>query len=150
MDLRLVIEPKAARWAAERGTQKGHNSIRLAMEAMKRDAASIREFVFADALFHSSVLRAANNELLCSFEGVILSALLESIRLTNRDPRENDESLPFHRAVAEAIFSRDAEAAESRMEGLLGDAQRRLRGYLGGFEDARKSAEVTASNLSSH
>ena len=27
MDLRLVIEPKAARWAAERGTAEGHALI---------------------------------------------------------------------------------------------------------------------------
>lgn len=130
MDLRLVIEPKAARWAAERGTEEGHVIIRQAQDRMEQEKGSIQDFVVADALFHRSILRAANNELLRSFEGVIFSALLGSIRLTNRDPRENEESIPFHRAVTEAILNRNTELAETRMERLLGDTQQRLGGYL--------------------
>ncbi|MEM7022096.1 MAG: FadR/GntR family transcriptional regulator [Pseudomonadota bacterium] len=126
MDLRQVIEPKAARWAAERGTPEGHALIEEAQERMEDEKGSIEDFVLADALFHRSILRAANNELLRSMEGVIFSALLGSIRLTNRDPRENEESIPFHRAVTDAILRRDADAAEARMETLLADATKRL------------------------
>ena len=126
MDLRLVIEPKAARWAAERGTEEGHALIASAQARMEQEKGAIKDFVLADALFHRSILRAANNELLLSMEGVIYAALLSSIRLTNADPRENEKSIPFHRAVTDQILKRDGEAAEQRMEKLLADASQRL------------------------
>ncbi len=126
MDLRLVIEPKAARWAAERGTEEGHALIASAQARMEAEKGAIEDFVVADALFHRSVLRAANNELLLAMEGVIYSALLDSIRLTNSDPRENEESIPFHRAVTDQILSHNGQKAEDQMEKLLADANRRL------------------------
>ena len=125
-DLRLVIEPKAARWAAERGTAEGHALIAEAQARMEQEKGSIDDFIVADALFHRAVLRAAGNEFLLAMESAVFSALLISIRLTNRDPRENEESIPFHRAVAESILARDAAEAEARMERLLADARLRL------------------------
>lgn len=126
MDLRLVIEPKAARWAAERGSEDGHLLIADAQERMEQEKGSIEDFVIADALFHRSIIRASNNELLRSMEGVIYSALLSSIRLTNNDPRDNEQSIPFHRAVTDQILKRNGVKAESHMEKLLADANRRL------------------------
>ncbi|MCV0424965.1 MAG: FCD domain-containing protein, partial [Roseibium sp.] len=127
---RLVIEPKAARWAAERGTAEGHELIRQAQERMEQEKGSIEDFIIADAQYHRSILHAANNEILQAMEGVIYSALLGSIRLTNTDPRENEESIPFHRNVTSAILAREADQAEERMENLLADARHRLAGRM--------------------
>lgn len=126
IDFRLVIEPKAARWAAERGSAEAIALIEAAQNRMEQEKGSIEAFVVADADFHRSILRAADNELLSAMEGVIFSALLDSIRLTNKDPRENEDSIPFHRAVCEAIVARDGARAERSMEKLLGDASHRL------------------------
>ena len=130
MDIRLVFEPKAARWAADRATDEERAQIGTAIERMEDETASVEDFVIADAVFHRSILRAAHNEFLAAMEGVIFSALLSSIRLTNRDPRENEDSIPFHREVYEAIAVQDGERAERVMEMLLGDAGRRLGGRL--------------------
>ncbi|MCP4380732.1 MAG: FadR family transcriptional regulator [Hyphomicrobiales bacterium] len=130
MDIRKVFEPKAARWAAERGTDADIADIEAAVGRMEDEKGSIEDFVIADALFHRSILRAAQNEFLAAMEGVIFSALLSSIRLTNRDPRENAESIPFHREVYEAIAAHDGDRAEQVMENLLEDATRRLGGRL--------------------
>ena len=130
MDLRQVIEPKAARWAAERGTEEDHEQIKLAQIQMEEEKGSIEDFIVADAQFHRSILRATNNELLCAMEGMIFSALLSSIRLTNRDPRENEKSIPFHRAVTDAILARDVKNSEKQMEKLLADANLRLNENL--------------------
>lgn len=126
MDLRQVIEPKAAAWAAARGSEADHRAIEAAMDRMEAEKGSIEDFVVADALFHRAVIRATGNELLRSMEGMIFSALLSSIRLTNSDPRENETSIPFHRAVTDAIVDRDAKLAEARMEALLADTHDRL------------------------
>ena len=149
-DLRLVIEPKAARWAAERGTAEGHELIAKAQARMEEEKGSINDFVVADALFHRAVLRAAGNEFLLAMESAVFSALLISIRLTNRDPRENEESIPFHRAVTDAILARNAAEAEARMERLLADARLRLgeeAGTEGRTTDPGRAPETSSTNI---
>ena len=130
MELRQIIEPKAARWAAERGDEEGLDKIRIAIERMETEKGSVEDFVIADAQFHRAVLHAANNEFLAAMDGVIFTALLSSIRITNKDPRENADSLPFHRDVYDAIAQRDGDEAERIMEKLLGDADQRLDGRI--------------------
>ena len=127
MEIRLIIEPNAARWASERGTNEKIREIELAQKKMEDEKGSIEDFVIADAQFHQSIIRAADNEILESMEGVIFSALLNSIRITNKDPRDNITSIPFHSAVTNAIVERNPDLAELNMKRLLGDADKRLR-----------------------
>ena len=126
MDVRLLIEPKAARWVAEQGTDESLAEIERAQVQMEIEKGSVEDFVVADALFHRSILRAARNDFIRAMEGLVFSALIVSIQLTNRDPRENKASLPFHRAVTNAITARDGALAEKNMETLLQDAIKRL------------------------
>jgi len=133
MDMRRMMEPKAASWAAEFGTQSSLDDIASAQKKIESNAASVEAFVVADAQFHQSVLRAAGNEFLRSLEGVVFSALLTSIKLTNKDPRDNEKSIPLHRAVMTAILDRDAAAAEREMLAHLDDTTARLAGAVEGF-----------------
>ena len=85
----------------------------------------------ADAKFHRAVLRAANNELLTSMEGVIFSALLTSIKITNNDPIDNrTRSLPLHFEILNAIEMRDRERAETAMRDHMADTYDRLSALL--------------------
>ncbi len=126
MDIRQLMEPKAAAWAAEFGSRAAHEEIESSQLRMEKRQRSVEDFVVADALFHRSILRATKNEVLIAMEGVIFSALLGSIKLTNADPRENEKSIPFHREVMEAVLERDAEKAEMKMKELLIEANERL------------------------
>lgn len=128
-DVRLIIEPNAAAWAAEFATAEQLADISAALQQME-NATTAQDFVVADASFHRAILRAANNELLMAMEGVIFSALLQSMALTNSTAEENKTSIPFHRDVAEAIKSRDSEKAAALMKQLLVDAQSRLSNKL--------------------
>lgn len=131
MDMRVIIEPEAARWAALQGSEESLGEILRAQAAMEEEKGSLEDFVVCDALFHRAILRASGNEILQAMEGVIFSALLQSIRLTNSDARENADSLPFHRNVADAIVSRRSEEAAILMKTLLVDARQRLSERLG-------------------
>lgn len=130
LEVRVVVEPKAARWAAERASDRYLDLIKSAIERMEEGKGSVEDFVVADAIFHRSILRAAKNEFLGAIEGVIFSALLSSIRLTNDDPRKNEESLQLHREVYEAIAAHGSDGAEQAMEKLLDDTKRRLGGTI--------------------
>lgn len=131
MDIRLAFEPKAARWAAERATPEDIEKIEKAAEGMEQESGSLEKFVVADALFHQAVLKAAHNEFLNAMEGVIYSALLVSVRITNQDPRSNSDSVIFHREVCDAIAKGDGDKAEKLTEKLLRDAIRRLKEAFG-------------------
>ncbi|MGB0867754.1 MAG: FadR/GntR family transcriptional regulator [Granulosicoccaceae bacterium] len=126
MEIRQMIEPKAARWAAERAEQISIDAIEAALTAMEVETGEVMDFVAADAQFHRAVLHASNNEFLSALEGVIFSAMLSSIRLTNADPRDNTDSIPFHREVFEAISRHQPDAAEAAMLTLLHDTVDRL------------------------
>jgi len=126
LEVRVIIEPKAAAWAATRGTEEDIDTIQDAYAQMVAAQNSVDDFILADAVFHRSVLRASKNEVLCAMEGVIFSALLNSIRVTNEDPNYNKASLPFHQAVVDAVVNRDPSRAETAMSVLLNDTQDRL------------------------
>lgn len=138
MDMRRIIEPKAAALAARCGTDEQLAAIKAAQDKMDQEQRSSEHFAVADALFHQAILRATNNEFLLALEGVIFSALLGSIRLTNADPEQNRKSLPFHRDLLAAILARDAGAAEQAMERHLIDTSERLSALVPGFGGAAK------------
>lgn len=130
MDIRVVIEPEAARWAATNASGEAIAEISNAQENMEQEKGSLEDFVVADALFHRAILRASSNEILRAMEGVIFSALLTSIKLTNTTESKNEASIPFHREVADAIIAGKPELAADRMRNLLVDAQSRLEEKL--------------------
>lgn len=131
MEIRLSIEPKTARWAAERATPDDIAAIKKALDDMESQQDSTEGFIIADAHFHKAVLKAARNEFLAGLEGVIYSALLVSVRITNKNPVKNGASIPFHRDVYQAIVDKDGDRAEALTEKLLSDATKRLRSELG-------------------
>ena len=130
MEIRQVFEPQAARWAAMRALPGQVEDIRIASEEMRASICDSDKFVVADARFHRSVLRAANNEFLSAMEGVIFSTLLSSIRLTNQDQHGSEESLPLHDEVYAAIVCNDEVKAENTMKFLLQDANRKMKQLL--------------------
>lgn len=133
MDMRRMIETKAAAWAAMHGTNAKIEAIEAAQMRMEKGEHSIEEFVLADATFHRAILSAANNEILLSAKGVIFSALLNSVRLTNADPRENARSVPLHRSVVSAIKVKDHALAEKEMTAHLIDKAARLECAISGL-----------------
>ena len=126
MELRQSIEPDAAYYAASRRSAAQLAAIRDAVDQMQAHTGENSEYVLADARFHIAVLRATNNRYLEALENAIFAGLMLSIRLTNPEERLNRQSVPLHRAIAEAIEAQDAEAAYDRMKDHLADAAKRL------------------------
>ena len=93
---------------------------------MRETVDSAEAFVEADANFHRLILLATDNEFLSAMDGIIFTSLLSSIRLTNRDAKQNEASLSLHQDVANSIFAKKSEEAEQRMFHLLSDAKMRL------------------------
>lgn len=131
MEVRRIIEPGAVALAARRATEEDFERVRDAYAAMER-ATIAEEFMAADLAFHIACLNATHNDFLLPIAHAIRTAMMTSLRITNRDPHENRSvSLPLHRAILEAVLARDPAAASSAMERHLDDTeQRRVRAGL--------------------
>ncbi|MCA1218473.1 FadR/GntR family transcriptional regulator [Streptomyces sp. 8L] len=125
-EVRGIVEPAAARLAAERHDSADLEALRAAIDAMaadtgKRAAAAVE----ADLSFHRALLRATHNELLERMEMVIESGLAHRDEIVHSSPHGEDP-VPSHRAVLDAVRDGDGDRAESAMRALLDQALRDL------------------------
>jgi GntR family transcriptional regulator, galactonate operon transcriptional repressor len=127
MEVRRIVEPGAAALAARRGTQEDFAALRAAFAQM--EAADVAEaFMRADLAFHVACLNAGHNDFLRPVAHAIRTAMMTSLRITNRDPHENRHvSLPLHHAILDAVLNRDAAGASAAMERHLDDTEARRR-----------------------
>ncbi|MFE9248995.1 FadR/GntR family transcriptional regulator [Streptomyces sp. NPDC007088] len=123
-EVRGVIEPAAARFAALRRTDDDLAALDAALEAMGTEGDAAHA-VAADLAFHRALLAATHNELLDRMEMVIESGLAHRDEIVHSSSLGEDP-LPSHRAVVEAIRAGDPAGAEQAMRSLLDQALRDL------------------------
>lgn len=122
-ELRRVIEPAAAGFAAERATGLDLGRMQESYDAMCRaDASDIEGSVAADVAFHTAVLHASHNPFLTNFGAMIGAALRTAFRMTTSASENYAATLGTHGEVLEAIRLRQPDAARAAMERLLGIA----------------------------
>ena len=115
-ELRTIMEPRAARLAAERATDDDIKALDAALAEMTNgegEAASAD----ADLRFHRRLLAASRNELLERLEVAVQADLAEQHR--NGGQMAAGDAVKGHHAVLDAIRARDPDAAERAMHDLL-------------------------------
>lgn len=128
-ELRALIEPAAARFAAQRRTENQLADLDQALDCMDRTRGDPRAHALADLEFHRCLLAASGNELLSRMDLLVAPGLVErDILVHSADPKA--DPVPAHRAVVDAVRARNPDAAEQAMRALLAaDADlRRLAG----------------------
>nr|WP_222131154.1 GntR family transcriptional regulator [Pseudonocardia sp. C8] len=132
IEIRLALEPPAARRAAQDGTEADHASLR---EALTRMAAALTDddetlFWQADRAFHDRLLRAAKNARAASIIEHLrgITALLGPP--TTASGRTLDEIVAEHQPIVEAVLARDGDTAEAAMRNHLERTGRLLVGNL--------------------
>ena len=118
-EFRLIIEPAAARLAAEKAIPEHLGSIRTAMADMAATEPATRANVDADLAFHSAILHASGNELLSSLSHVVETLLERSFVISSRGPGVRAASIPLHQSVCDHIADGKAQEAENAMVVLL-------------------------------
>jgi DNA-binding FadR family transcriptional regulator len=119
-EVRLIIEPAAARLAAIRRTPEEADRLRtliveLVRAAEERYSAEDR-YVAADLDFHAAILAATKNATLVRLTGAIGAALKASRRLTVQGPQA---AMAAHEAVAAAVIDGDPARAYHSMAELI-------------------------------
>ncbi|GAA5066795.1 DNA-binding FadR family transcriptional regulator [Thermocatellispora tengchongensis] len=129
-DLRVALEPGAARVAAERADAAGIRGIDEALAALYATADDPDAFIEADLAFHRAVFAASGNDLLLHAYEMISIALRSVRHVHTRVVSHNKETLPGHERVALAIRRHHHRKAEEAMREVV--------------EVARADAERTA------
>jgi DNA-binding GntR family transcriptional regulator len=111
-EVRVVLEPEAARFAAERATEADRAALTALIEELDAGGS---ELMGLDERIHRAVYRAAHNDLLeATLEQYYVLALrIWSIALDRA--HELEEAVEAHRTLLEAINDGDGERAAEMM-----------------------------------
>jgi len=123
-EIRLIIEPRAASLAAERGTKEAILKIRAAHNnyISKLEEDCLEEIIKADAIFHSCVANATQNRTLSILMKTMSSSLLEGWNATLGIPERVQKTVEEHEDITKAIEDRMSEKAASMMKRHLNNA----------------------------
>lgn len=124
-EIRLAVEPLAARLAAQRARPEDIARIRAALKAMGQDHANPQGAMQADIDFHLQVIAAAHNRFLMPVASVIRAALVISVPRTFEKFGGMEHSMAMHGDIARAIEQNRPEAAARAATRLLEDTYQR-------------------------
>lgn len=118
-ELRAIVEPAAARLAAERRDQEQVKTMRTALADMRRHTLATDAGRAADREFHDAILQASHNDALITLSASIGAAVSWTTQFKQRTRRLPRDPVPDHARVADAIAAGDPDAAERAMRALV-------------------------------
>lgn len=139
IEVRMVIEPNAAKLAAVRAGFKDLKRIEDALKAMADAAQNPEEYVEADVDFHFAVIAASDNLLFTSFANVVGDFLRLSFELgqnaSNKTDYRIEDDIAGHSKVFDAICRGESQAAFEAMLFVINDGKRSLIQALSQSDD---------------
>ncbi|HEX7526938.1 MAG TPA: GntR family transcriptional regulator [Gaiellaceae bacterium] len=129
-EVRAVLEPEAARLAAERATDVDRAAIAELLDELAAGGRDDRELMELDERIHGAVYRAAHNDLLEATLGqyYVLALRIWSMALDRQE--ELEEAVDAHRTLLEAIRDGDGERAAEMMRAHVQNFEQAMRRML--------------------
>jgi GntR family galactonate operon transcriptional repressor len=130
IEMRQLVEPPAARFAAGRASLDDIARIAEACDAMRAAAGDPSAYAEADVRFHMAVFAASKNTLLKRFAHIVANFLQFSFRIQQEampDSGHFDDDLEIHVSIFDAINRGDAAAAEAGMLRAILDGKAHLQ-----------------------
>jgi DNA-binding FadR family transcriptional regulator len=131
-EFRLLIEPQAAAWMAEHGTDADLDALGgliARMESLIDGEASVDDVMEADRGFHNLVARASDNRVLAAVSRDIREVIGTLWGFSSLDRDAEEQVVAQHRQIADAVIARDARGAATAMhDHLVWAAQADLHG----------------------
>jgi DNA-binding FadR family transcriptional regulator len=143
LECRRCLEVFVAGLAAARAKPDDLDALSRALEEMREAADLVGEdddpFLEADLRFHEALARASGNRALFRITEPLQRAFLTAHRPLAHPEARRERSVPEHKAVLDAILSRNPAAASSAMERLL----ETVEGYATALEQQRSNDSLT-------
>jgi DNA-binding FadR family transcriptional regulator len=122
-ELRGLVEPAAARLAAERASAQDRVALQAAYAGMKEAIDKGGDYVGPDLAFHQALLNASGNRMLLQMGKALAALLRTSFELSSGRAAAQADSLPRHKAVLDAVMARQPQKAERACLRLIESAQ---------------------------
>jgi DNA-binding FadR family transcriptional regulator len=124
LELRLAIEPEAAKLAAQRADTTDIAAMRRAYQSMV-EAVNIGGggYLEADLTFHEAILAATHNQFFVALTPAVDALLRVSFQFSVKSRESARSSLPLHENVVEAIAAHRPELAEKAIRTLIAAAR---------------------------
>lgn len=119
IEVRRLIEPQAARLAAERRSEAAAMEIEAAARRMQDMANDLAGFNDADMAFHVALFAATQNDYLICLGRSVSGALLGAFEISASSSERAVTSAAKHFRVAEAVRARNADAAYAAMMAII-------------------------------
>ncbi|MEV0627328.1 FadR/GntR family transcriptional regulator [Nonomuraea wenchangensis] len=139
-EVRVMVETRAARLAAERRTEEDVAALEAALAARHaaatgsdtgNDAGNDAAFVDADIALHAAVVAAAGNpvltDLFAEFAPVLRERLIDLVELLGLREHDPDPGHASHAALVDAVRRGDGPAAEAVLQAELEQTLAHLR-----------------------
>lgn len=123
-ELRLAVEPVAARLASARATPEQCGALTGAIVGMSatQRSADREEYLAHDRDFHRILLEASGNPLFAALSGAVAEALSGRTTHALMPHTANPEAIRLHEDVAAAVRRGDGTAAENAMRAIVEEA----------------------------
>ena len=127
-EVRNLVEPAIARWAAERAPSSDLAQIEAALNDMIANNQQRDAFNEADIRYHEAVLASVHNPVLQQLS-VAISSLQRAIfeRTWMGDEANMPQTLQEHKTLFDAIRHQDSNAAEQAALTMIASSTRRLK-----------------------
>ncbi|WP_036372533.1 FadR/GntR family transcriptional regulator [Neomoorella thermoacetica] len=130
-EVREVLEPQAARWVAERGTQGDIQELASMVITTKEQLGRLRSGRLSllaghDSNFHYRLAQAAGNIVLVRLMHSLLGLLADSRSRSLAIPGRGERSVDEHYEIVQALLHRDANGAAAAMLRHLKDVREQV------------------------
>jgi DNA-binding FadR family transcriptional regulator len=122
IELRLIIEPAAARLAALHASDEDRRVLRTAFRNMERAVADEGDYVAADLAFHSAIFASSGNQFVGQMKTTLSAILRQGFEIMSQKPDGPRQSLPIHEALCRSIEDGKPDAAGKAAFALLEQA----------------------------
>ncbi|MFT5136950.1 MAG: DNA-binding FadR family transcriptional regulator [Arenicella sp.] len=121
-ELRVAVEPEAAKLAAQRQNTKKIAKIAEALDRMKNAETGLDDPLESDIAFHLSILDASENRFFMQLGRIIDTTLRVSIRFTNRRTGVQAANYAEHKNIYDEIVNNHPDQASANAKQLMDSA----------------------------
>jgi DNA-binding FadR family transcriptional regulator len=122
-ELRWLVEPAAARRAAERATPPQRSALAAAYAGMQAAIETGGDYASHDLAFHQGLFKASGNRMLVQMLPALAALWRTSFELSGRRGDGPARTLPLHKSVLDAVRAQAPLKAEQAMLKLIRAAQ---------------------------
>ncbi|MEW6113291.1 MAG: FadR/GntR family transcriptional regulator [Thermodesulfobacteriota bacterium] len=128
-EVRMLIEPHAAGFCAQRASKDQIRAMKKTLEKFKQanKQEDLVAMIRADAQLHQLIAVATGNRTLATLMDTFTGSLLEGWKASLRVEGRSDKTVLEHAAIVEAIERRDSDKAQTLMRKHLGNAVHELK-----------------------